>query len=314
MKIVILDKGTLGEDIDLSPLCEIGEVTAYETTAPEEVAGRITDADVVIVNKIKLNGSNLPGSSVKVICVAATGYDNIDTVYCKENGIGVCNVPGYSTDSVAQLTLSMALSLATHLTEYRDYVHDGKYSVSGAANLVAPVYHELSSMKWGVVGGGGIGMRVAHIAKAIGCEVMVCRRKNAGDFPLADIDTICRECDIISLHVPLTDQTRNMINRERIAMMRPNTIVINVARGAVTDEAALAEAVLEGRIGGLGVDVYSAEPFPTVHPFYGIRHLDNVCLTPHMAWASAEARARCVNEMAKNALAFFKGEMRNRVV
>jgi len=313
MKIVILDKGTLGEDIDLSPLREIGDVTAYETTKPEEIAGRITDADVVIVNKIKLNGGNLPGSGVKVICVAATGYDNIDTAYCKEKGIGVCNVPGYSTDSVAQLTLSMALSLATHLTEYRDYVHDGKYSVSGAANLVAPVYHELSSMKWGVVGGGGIGMRVAQVAKAMGCDVMVCRRKKEGDFPLADIDTICRECDIISLHVPLTDETRNMIDRERIAMMKPSAILINVARGAVTDEAALAEAILEGKIGGLGIDVYSAEPFSCEHPFYGIRHLDNVCLTPHMAWASAEARARCVNEMAKNAEAFFKGEKRNRV-
>ena len=223
-------------------------------------------------------------------------------------------MPGYSTHSVAQLTVAMALSLATHLTEYRDYVHSGKYSASGVANCLTPVYHDVAAMTWGVVGGGGIGGRVAEIARAFGCRVMVCRRKNEGDFPLVDIDTLCRECDIISLHVPLSDSTRGMISRERIATMKKNAIVINVARGAVTDEKALAEAILEGRIGGLGVDVYSKEPFGEDHPFYSIRHLDNVLLTPHMAWGSAESRSRCVAEMAKNIQASFGGERRNRIV
>ena len=222
-------------------------------------------------------------------------------------------MPGYSTHSVAQLTLAMALSLATRLPQYDGFVRSGEYSASGIANRLTPVYHDIASMKWGVVGGGGIGMRVAEIARAIGCQVMVCRRKQEGDFPLADIDTICRECDIISLHVPLSDSTRGMISRERIATMKSGAIVINVARGAVTDEQALAEAALAGKI-YLGVDVYSTEPFGTDHPFYAIRQLDNVYLTPHMAWGSAESRARCVREMAENTRAFFAGEIRNRIV
>lgn len=314
MKIVILDAGTLGTDIDLSPFDAIGEVTAYEATAPQDVSARLTDADVAVVNKVKLNESNLrAASALKLICVAATGYDNIDTEYCAGAGIAVCNVPGYSTDSVAQVSVAMVLSLACNLTPYRDYVHSGAYTASGKANRVAPVYHELSSMTWGVVGGGGIGTRVAQIARALGCRVLVCRRKAEGDFPLADIDTLCRECDVISLHIPLTDETRGMINAERISAMKKNVIIVNTARGAVTDEAAIAEAVLEGRIGGFGCDVYSTEPFGEEHPFYAIRHLDNVCLTPHMAWGSYESRARCVKEMAENMRAFFAGERRNRV-
>lgn len=315
LKIAILDKDTLGADIDLSPVRELGETAEYASTAPELVAVRIADADVVIINKIKLNGSNLGGAAnLKLICVAATGYDNIDTDYCKANGIALCNVPGYSTDSVAQLTAAMALSLATHLTEYCRFVNSGEYSASGIANRLTPVYHEISSMTWGVVGGGGIGGRVAGIAQALGCKVLVCRRKKEGDFPLADIDTLCRESDIISIHLPLNDSTRGIISRARIASMKPNAIVINTARGAVTDEQALADAIREGRIGALGVDVYSVEPFGEDHPFYALRGMDNVCLTPHMAWGSFEARNRCVREMAKNIQCFFGGETRNRIV
>lgn len=315
MKIAILDKDTLGIDIDLSPLRALGETAEFGTTPPELVSERIADADVVVINKIKLNAQNLSGAkNLKLICVAATGYDNIDTDFCAANNIAVCNVPGYSTHSVAQLTVSMALSLATHLPEYRNYVHSGAYSSSGVANCLTPIYHDVAAMTWGVVGGGGIGGRVAEIARAFGCRVLVCRRKNQGDFELADIDTLCRECDIISLHVPLSDSTRGMISRERIAAMKKNAIVINVARGAVTDEQALADAILDGSLGGLGVDVYSSEPFDSSHPFYAIRHLDNVCLTPHMAWGSAESRARCVEEMAKNITATFDGRDRNRIV
>ncbi len=315
LKIVILDKDTLGTDIDLSPIRALGETEEYASTPPALIAQRIADADAVVINKIKLNAGNLGSAdNLKIICVAATGYDNIDTEYCKANGIAVCNVPGYSTDSVAQLTLSMVLSLATHLTEYREFVHSGKYTDSGIANRLTPVYHELSSMTWGVVGGGGIGTKVAQIARAIGCQVMVCRRKNEGEFPLADIDTLCRSCDIISIHLPLSDSTRGIISRERIASMKPNAIVVNTARGAVTDEQALADAVREGRIGALGVDVYSVEPFGREHPFYSIMDMDNVCLTPHMAWGSFEARTRCVGEIAENMRCFFDSGVRNRIV
>ncbi len=315
MKIAILDKSTLGEDVDLSPVRKLGETVEFDTTSPEDVAQRISDADVVIINKIKLNKSNLSSAKkLKLICVAATGYDNIDTAYCKENHIALCNVPGYSTDSVAQVTLSMALSLVTHLKEYESYVRSGEYSKSGIANKLTPVYHEISSMKWGVVGGGGIGTRVAEIAKAMGCEVMVCRRKPEGAFPLADIDTICKECDVISLHIPLSDETRNLINKERIALMKESAIVINTARGAVADEKALVEAIKSGKIGALGVDVYSVEPFPEDHPYTEILDFDNVCFTPHMAWGSYEARNRCIRKISENITSFFRGETVNRIV
>ena len=314
MKIAILDKDTLGHDIDLAPLRALGETAEFGTTPPSLVAERIADADVVVINKVKLNGENLGSAAqLKLICVAATGYDNIDTEFCRLHNIALCNVPGYSTHSVAQLTVAMALSLATRLPEYDGFVRSGEYSASGIANRLTPVYHNVAAMKWGVVGGGGIGTRVAEIAAAFGCEVVMCRRKQEGDFPLVDVDTLCRECDIISLHVPLSDSTRGMISRERIEAMKPGAIVINVARGAVADEQALADAARRGKI-YLGVDVYSREPFGEDHPFYAIRTLDNVCLTPHMAWGSAESRARCVREMAENTRAFFAGEIRNRIV
>lgn len=314
MKIVILDKATLGADIDLSPIKTLGETIEHENTAPTQVAERICDADVLVLNKIKLNESNLPAAkNLKLICVAATGYDNIDTEYCKESNIALCNVPGYSTDSVAQLTISMVLSLATHLTEYSRFANSGDYTKSGVANRLTPVYHEISSLTWGVVGGGGIGGRVAEVAKALGCKVVVCRRKNEGEFPLADIDTICETCDIISLHVPLSDSTRNMINQERIGKMKQGAILVNTSRGAVTDEKALAEAVKNGKI-ALGTDVYSVEPFGEDHPFYSIRHLDNLLLTPHMAWGSFEARARCIRKIAENIKCFFDGNPQNRIV
>lgn len=315
LKIVVLDKDTLGLDIDLSPIYALGEVLEYPTTAPEEVAERVSDAEVVIINKIKLGEQNLSkAQNLKLICVAATGYDNIDRAYCNERGIALCNVPGYSTVSVAQIAVSMALSLVNRQDEYRDFVKSGKYSDSGLANKLTPIYHEISSLKWGILGGGGIGTKVAEVASAFGSEVMVFRRVRQGKFPLADIDTICRECDIISVHLPLSEETRGMLSRERIASMKKTAIVINTARGAVTDEKALADAIKEERIGGLGVDVYSTEPFPRSHPFFEIASYPNVILTPHMAWGSKEARARCVEEMAKNIFAFFSGGVRNRIV
>lgn len=315
MKIVILDKDTLGADADLSPLRNAGDCTEYGTTALDLVAQRVADAEVVVTNKIKLN-ENTIGSckNVKLICVAATGYDNIDTEFCKERGIALYNVPGYSTDSVAQVTLSMALSLITHLSEYRDYVHTGKYSVSGVANKLTPVYHELSSMTWGVIGGGAIGMKVAEVAKAFGARVLVCRRKQEGDFPLADIDTICEQADVISVHLPLSDSTRGILSRDRIGKMKKTAVVINTARGAVADEKALADAVKEGKIGALGVDVYSQEPFSLDHPYTEILGYSNVCFTPHMGWGSYEARNRCIVRMAENIENFQKGISTNRIV
>lgn len=314
MKIAILDKATLGEDIDLSAIRALGKTYEHQGTSPEEMTEHIGDADVIVVNKIKCNESTLESAkNLKLICVAATGYDNIDLEYCKSKGIGLCNVPGYSTDSVAQVTVAMAMNLATHIPEYTRFVSSGKYTMGGVANCLVPVFHEMSAMKWGVVGGGGIGTKVAEIARAIGCDVVVCRRKQEGDFPLADIDTLCRECDIISLHVPLSEETRNLINRERIESMKQGAILVNTARGAVCDEKAVAEAARAGKI-MFGCDVYSVEPFGTEHPFNEIMNLDNVCLTPHMAWGAFESRMRCVRIISDNIRCYFEGAAQNRIV
>lgn len=312
MKIVVLDAGTLGADVDLSPFYALGEVTVYENTDSQQIKERLRGADVAVVNKLKLGESNLP-EDLRLICVAATGYDNIDIAYCKRVGIGVCNVPGYSTHSVAQLTVAMALSLVNHLPEYRRFVHSGDYSRQPIANRLTPVWHELRGQTWGIVGGGNIGGQVAKIAHALGCQVIVCRRKQDPQYETVDIDTLCERADIISLHLPLNEQTCGMISAKRIAKMKKGAILINTARGAVTDEQALAEALEEGRLAGLGIDVFSTEPFGEDHPYHRILDKENVCFTPHTAWGSYEARCRCVREMAENIQAFYAGEIRNRV-
>lgn len=314
LKIVILDAATLGSDISFHMFDRFGSVDVYSVTAPNEVAERIADADVVIVNKIKLNETNLAQTKkLKLICVTATGYDNIDVDYCRRCGIGVCNVRGYSSESVAQTTAAMALSLVNNLAFFDKYVKNGGYTNSGTQNRVEPVFHEMSTMTWGVVGLGGIGKRTAEIAKAFGCRVLAFKRTPEAGYTCVDIDTLCSEADIISVHLPLTDDTRCIINKERISKMKNTAIVINVARGAVVDEAALAEAVMTGQIGGLGIDVYSYEPMPEDSPYQKMKEYDNVILTPHMAWGAYEARVRCMEEIVKNIDSFYSGDKRNRV-
>lgn len=314
MRIVVLDAATLGADTDLTPLMALGTVTVWDNTAPEEIPRRIEGAEVIVANKVRLMEPVLrDAKSLKLICLCATGYDCVDTAYCAAHGIGVCNVPGYSTQSVAQLTVALVLELTNHLSVYRDYVHSGVYSRSGVANALTPVWHELYGKTWGIIGGGNIGRQVARIAEAFGCRVLVCRRKPDAEYETTDVDTLCRESDIISIHVPLTAETRGMIGTKQIEAMKESAIVVNVARGAVTDEVALAEAVKSGRIAGLGVDVFSQEPFGPEHPFNGILELPNVCLTPHTAWGALETRNRCVAMVAENISAFCQGERKNRV-
>ena len=314
MKISILDRLTLGDDLNLSQADNYGNVVCHDSTTPEEVIDHIGDADVVFVNKVKLNESNLSrATNLRLICEAATGYDNIDVEYCRKRGIAVCNVPGYSVYSVAQVTVSMVLSLVNHLSEYTRYTSDGTYTVGGCANILTPVYHELLGKTWGIVGYGGIGSRVGEIAKVLGCNVIAYKRTPVDGVECTDIDTLVEKSDIITIHIPLSDETRNLISEERIKKMKPNAIVVNTARGAVTDEKALCDAVKKGKIAGLGTDVYSTEPFDEKSPFYAIKDMDNVCLTPHMAWGSIEARERCFGEMLLNMEAFLNGERRNRV-
>ena len=314
-KAVILDAATLGGDIDLSPLYNSCDVTIYDMSAPQVVAARIADCDVVVLNKIKLNSDNLAAATnLKLICVAATGFDNIDTEYCIRNNIAVCNVAGYSAYSVAQVTAAMVLSMSVHLPEYREYVISGEYTKSGVQNCLEPAYHELYGNTWGIIGYGSIGKQIAAVASAFGCKVIVNKQTPVDGVECVSVDDLCRRADIITIHTPLNDGTRNLINADRISMMKDGVLLVNTARGAVTDEAAVTEAVLAGKLGAFGCDVYSVEPFPENHPFNKIKHLKNVYLTPHMALGAFESRARCMAEVAKNIEAFFAGEKRNRIV
>ena len=314
MKIVILDANTIGEDIFTTPIGLLGDCVVYQSTSPSEVEERLSDCDVVVLNKVKLGESNRKNArNLKLICLLATGYDNVDIAYCRANSIAVCNVEGYSTHSVSQITIAMVLSLCAHLGQYRDYVQDGSYTKSGVANRLVPVYHELYGKTWGIVGFGNIGRQVGKVAEAFGCKVIVNKRTPDDVYETVDIDTLCARADIITLHTPLNDATRHLINKERLSLMKKDAILVNTARGAVTDESAVAEAVLVGTIGAFGTDVYSEEPFDTQHPMNSIKDLPNVILTPQMAWGAYESRERCVSEVAKNITAFFDGQIRNRV-
>ncbi len=314
MKITVLDASTLGSDLDLSPLSTVGVTECFSVTAKEEIAKRIKDTDVIITNKVKLSAKALSDAEhLKLICVFATGYDNIDIDYCNEKGIRVCNVVGYSTDSVAQVTLSGVLYLATHLCEYTSYVKSGEYSRSGCANKVSPVFSELRGKTWGIVGYGNIGRKVADIARAFGCNVIAHKRNPTADVKCVDFETLCRESDIITLHTPLNDDTRGLIDDTALSLMKPTVILYNAARGAVTDEEAVAKAILNKKIAAFGSDVYSVEPMGEEHPFFEIKSFPNVCLTPHMAWASKEARERCLQEIVENIKAFQSGKRRNCV-
>lgn len=314
MTITILDAGTLGEDISLECFEALGKCNIYRTTMPEEVGERIKDSEVIILNKIKLNESNLRyAKSLKLICVCATGFDNIDVEYCRNNGIAVCNVEGYSSHSVAQTTVGMVLSLWTNLSLFNEFVRNGEYSASGVANRLSPVYHEIWGRTWGIIGYGNIGKEVGRVAEALGCRVIVYKRTPEEGVNCVDIDTLCKESDIITIHTPLNDGTRHIINKERLSVMKPHTVVVNTARGAVTDEAAVADAIEKGIIGGFGTDVYSVEPFGEEHPMNRIRNLSNVMLTPHMAWGAQESRKRCMDEIVLNIRDFLSGGTRGRV-
>ena len=314
MKIVILDRASLGDDTPVDKLKDLGELTVYESSTASEVIDRVKDADVIILNKIKITREVLFSTdSLKLVCVFATGFDNIDITAAKEKGVAVCNVPGYSSDSVALFTAAKVTALCSHIFEYRSFVTSGKYTESGIPNRLTPVYHELSGKTWGIVGYGGIGKAVAKIAKGFGAKVLVNKRTPVEEAECVDIDTLCKKSDIITLHCPLNDSTRGLICKERIELMKKDVIIVNEARGAVVNEKDIRDAILERKIGGYGCDVYSTEPFSKEHPYNDIMRLDNVILTPHAAWGAYEARERCLNIIINNITSFFNGEFLNRV-
>lgn len=315
IKITVLDAATLGDDTDLSIFEAVGDVTVYPLTERSLVKERISDCDICIINKVKMDKDALSDAErLKLICIAATGYDNIDTEYCKERGISVCNVAGYSANSVSQLTLAMVLSASVNLSAFRASVANGAYSNGNVQNILTPVYHELAGKTWGIVGYGGIGQKVGEAAKALGCQIVVNKRTPIEGVTCLSLDELLSVSDIVTVHVPLSDSTRRMIGERELALMKDGAFLVNVARGAVLDEEATAKAVESGKLGFFGCDVYSTEPMPVNHPYYRIRSCENVCLTPHMAWGAYESRERCMKEIFENIKSFLDGGRRNRIV
>ena len=314
MKIKVLDRSAMGFDLSFDVLSTYGEVEIYDNTSADVLCDRIIDADILVINKIKLTRQVLESAhSLKLVCIFATGYDNVDITAARELGIAVCNVPAYSTDSVTLFTISNALYLFSHLAEYKKHVTSGRYTEEGKANCLTPLYHELRGKVWGIIGFGNIGKSVAKVAEAFGCKILVNKRTATDGYNCVDIETLCRESDIISIHCPLNESSYHLINDELIALMKPSVVIVNEARGAVVDENAVANAVLSGKIAAFGSDVYSVEPFDKKHPYTKIMGLDNVCLTPHSAWGAIEARERCLNVICNNIDAFLSGNIKNRV-
>ncbi len=315
MKIVILERNSVGTDIDVSAFEKFGEVEYYANTfRPEDVIERTADADIIIANKAPLNRQTLSGSKkVRYIGEFATGYDNIDINYCRERGIRVCNVVNYSTAMVAQTTVTMALALAMKLFHYDHYVKSGEYaSQERFSNFDVP-FNELDGKTWGIVGMGNIGSRVARIASALGCRVItasITGRKRETGYEQVSKETLLKESDIISLHCPLTDLSRKYIDADALSLMKETAILINVARGPVVDNRALYEALRDGKIAAAGLDVLEKEPLAKDDPLGLIKDSTKLIITPHLAWASVEARTRCVEENVRNLETFLEGGSR----
>ncbi len=314
MRIVVLDKATLGEDISLEALQPLGKIEAYDSSTYTEAKSRVRSADAIILNKVKITDEIISSApSLKIICVTATGYDNIDIASAKRHGVAVCNVPGYSTDSVTLFTIATTLALVTHLREYNKYVTDGSYTKSGVANRLSPVYHEISSMTWGIIGYGNIGRAVGEVAKALGAKLIVNKRTKLENVDCVSLEELCAKADIITIHCPLNEETREIINKDTISLMKNNVIIVNEARGGVVNTKDIVDAIKSGRIGGFGSDVYELEPLAHDSLLCEIMSYDNVLLTPHAAWGAYESRVRCINTVADNISAFIGGKTQNRV-
>ena len=317
MKIVMLDRNSVGMDMDVSIFERLGNFEAHDVADRESCKEWIKDADVVIFNKSRLDENMLKDApDVKLLCVTATGFDNIDLEYAKKRNIAVTNVRNYSTPAVAQHTFALALYVLEKIGYYDNYVKSGAYSNQLGFSNFGEKYNELEGKTWGIIGLGNIGKKVASIAKAFGCKVIfysASGKNETKEYKRVDLDTLLKESDILSLHCPLTDRTRNLINKETLSKMKPTSILVNVARGPVVNDADLYEALENGIIAGAGLDVLGVEPMEKTNPLGRIQDSRKLLITPHMAWASVEARTRCLEEVYKNIEAFVKGETRNRV-
>ena len=317
MNIVILERNTVGTDVDVSCFEKLGNTTVYPITFTEEIADRVKDADVIIANKSKLDESTLKDAhNVKLIAEFATGYDNIDIAYCRQRGIKVCNVRGYSTPAVAQHTFALCFYVLEHLAYYDEYVKSGKYqNQNNFTNFDIP-FTELQGKTWGIIGMGNIGKSVAKIAESFGTKVIyysTSGKNTNAEYECVDFDRLLSESDFISLHCPLNEKTKYIINKEAFSKMKKSAILINVARGAVVNNADLYEALEDNEIQGAGIDVLDGEPITSDNPLNKFTDSNRLIITPHMAWASTEARRRCVEEAYLNVEAFMNGKDRNIV-
>jgi len=318
MKIVILERNSVGTDISIEGFNKFGEVTAYPNTSKEEeTIERVKDADIIIANKAALNERTLKQApNVKFIGEFATGFDNVDLAYCKSRGIKVANVVDYSTDSVAQHTFALTFYVLEKLHHYDHYVKDGEYASQSRFSNFDLSFTELAGKTWGIIGMGNIGRKVASIAKAFGCKVIfhsITGKSSVTEYQQVTFDELLKESDFLSLHCPLSDLSRGLINYDALSKMKSSSILINVARGPVVNDKDLAKALNEGLIAGAGLDVTGTEPINSTNPLSEIKDSDKLIITPHMAWASTEARTRCVEENIKNIEAFLQGIDRNIV-
>ena len=317
MKLVVWERNSVGTDVDVSCYEKFGEVTYYPNTVAENTAERVRDADIIIANKAPMNEDTLKDApNVKLICLFATGFDNVDLAYCKSRGIKVANVVNYSTAAVVQHTLMLALALEEKLAFYDDYVKSDTYANQDRFSNFDRPFGEFEGKTWGIVGMGNIGRRVARVAQALGCKVIfysASGNSTCTEYERVELDTLLAQSDILSLHCPLSDRTRGLINKEAFARMKKSAILVNVARGPVVDTQALYEALTEGQIAAAGLDVLEKEPISKDNPLGNIKDSTKLIITPHMAWASTEARERLVSEVSKNIEAFLGGEDRNIV-
>ena len=303
MKIVFLDAATMG-DVSFEPIARLGEFTAYSSSTPEEARERVKDVDVIIINKILVDKHLIDSAeNLKLICISATGTNNIDVEYAASKGIPVRNVAGYSTDSVAQSTFMHILSLIGGAPYFDRSVKSGDYSRSGMFTDPDWNWYELAGKTLGVVGMGNIGRKVAQIAEAFGMKVCYYSTSGTGhckDYPCLPLNELLAASDVVSIHAPLNDRTNGLIGEKELAMMKPSAFLVNMGRGGIVEEKALADAVDAGVVAGAGLDVFVTEPIPEDHPYMKMKHPERMSLAPHVAWASVEARTRLVSMIADN--------------
>lgn len=303
MKIVFLDAKTIGDDLDLSGFDRFGEVVKYDYSTPEEAAVRSREADVLIVNKVQINeASTGEAEHLKLVCVTATGTNNLDKEYLECRNIAWRNVAGYSTETVAQHTFALLFYLMEKMNYYDQYVKSGKYMNDRLFTHFSNVFYELNGKTWGIIGMGNIGRRVAEIAKVFGCNVIyysTTGKNQQQDFQRVEWEELLTQSDIISVHAPLTDATLNLMDAEAFAKMKPSAIFINVGRGPIVVEEDLCRALETGEIAAAGLDVLREEPMSKDNPLQRIQDSSKLVITPHIAWASVEARKRLMKIVEK---------------